>query len=85
MTISVVDPRDGYRSLKQKIKAYTTQDGKVTHIAIGTETKVGYSIVVEVKTGIVKFVDDESGKNEKSCTFFGRIYKRVGTMGLVGV
>ncbi len=66
MTISVVDPRDGYRSLKQKIKAYSTQDGKVTHIAIGREAKVGYSVVVEVKTGIVKFADDESGKMRKA-------------------
>lgn len=59
MGIRGVDPRDEYRLLKQVIHAYRDQDGKVTHILIGTDRKMGYSVVVEVKTGIVKFVDDE--------------------------
>ena len=63
--ISSVDPRDEYRSLKQIIDAYTDQDGKITHIFIGTEVKMNYSVVVEVKTGIVKFADDDSGKMRK--------------------
>ena len=32
---------------------------------IGVESKVNYSVVVEIKTGIVKFVDDEKGKMRK--------------------
>ena len=56
--IRSVDPRDYYKSLKQIINAYADQNGQVTHILIGTDRK-GYSVVVEVKTGIVKFVDDE--------------------------
>lgn len=65
MGIRGVDPRDEYRLLKQVIHAYTGQDGKVTHIFIGTDRKVGYSIVVDVKTGIVKFVDEDNGKMRK--------------------
>lgn len=65
MGIRGVDPRDEYRLLKQVIGAYTDQDGKVTHILIGTDTKIGYSIVIEVKTGIVKFVDEDNGKMRK--------------------
>lgn len=65
IAISTVDPRDGYRVVKQRIGAYTDQDRKVTHIAIGLEEKVGYSVVVEVKTGIVKFVDEDRGKMRK--------------------
>lgn len=59
MGIRGVDPRDEYRLLKQVINAYTGQDSKVTHIFIGTDRKVGYSIAVDVKTGIVKYIDDE--------------------------
>ncbi len=62
MGIRGVDPRDEYRLLKQVINAYTDQDGKITHILIGTDRKVGYSIVVEVKTGIVIYIDDEENK-----------------------
>lgn len=65
IAISGVDPRDGYRSLKQIMEAYTDLNGKVTHFVIGVESKVNYSVVVEIKTGIVKFVDDEKGKMRK--------------------
>lgn len=64
MGIRGVDPRDEYRLLKQVINAYTGQDGKVTHIFIGTDRKAGYSIVVDVKTGIVKYIDDEEENNK---------------------
>lgn len=63
--IDGVDPRDEYRSLKRIMEAYTDSNGRVTHIVIGTEAKVDYSVVVEIKTGIVKFVDDENGKMRK--------------------
>ena len=63
--IDGVDPRDEYRSLKRIMEAYTDSNGRVTHIVIGTEAKVDYSVVVEIKTGIVKFVDDEKGKMRK--------------------
>lgn len=65
IAISGVDPRDGYRSLKQIMEAYTDLNGKVTHFVIGVESKVNYSVVVEIKTGIVKFADDEKGKMRK--------------------
>lgn len=47
------------------MEAYTDLNGKVTHFVIGVESKVNYSVVVEIKTGIVKFVDDEKGKMRK--------------------
>ena len=52
---------------KQRLlwEAYTDSNGRVTHIVIGTEAKVDYSVVVEIKTGIVKFADDEKGKMRK--------------------
>lgn len=65
IAIRIVDPRDEYKCLKQIMEAYTDSNGKVTHFMIGTEAKVNYSVVVEVKTGIVKFVDDETGKMRK--------------------
>lgn len=65
IAIRGVDPRDEYRSLKQVMEAYTDSNGKVTHIMIGTEAKVNYSVVVEVKTGSVKFADDDKGKMRK--------------------
>jgi len=81
MGIRGVNPRDEYRLLKQVIHAYTGQDGKVTHIFIGTDNKVGYSIAVDVKTGIVKFVDEEFGNILKETgdipnrlTYTGQLY-----------
>lgn len=65
IAIRGVDPRDEYKSLKQIMEAYTDSNGKVTHFMIGTEVKVNYSVVVEIKTGIVKFADDETGKMRK--------------------
>ena len=83
ISINSVEPKDEYKSLRRKIDAYTDSNGKITHIPIGVEQqKANYNVVVEVKTGVVKFADDEKRKNEKNCTIFGRIYKRMGTVGL---
>jgi hypothetical protein len=65
IAISGVDPRDEYKSLKQIMEAYTDSNGKVTHFMIGTGTRADYSVVVEIKTGIVKFADDDKGKMKK--------------------
>ena len=56
---------DGYKKLKQIIDAYTDQNGKITHIAIGVEQNTDDTVVVEVKTGIVKLVNDDTGKMRK--------------------
>jgi hypothetical protein len=47
------------------MEAYTDSNGKVTHFMIGTGTRADYSVVVEIKTGIVKFADDDKGKMKK--------------------
>lgn len=60
-----MDPRDEYKSFKQTLEAYTDSNGKVTHFLIGIGTKTDYSLVVEIKTGIVKFADDDKGKMRK--------------------
>lgn len=65
IAISGVDPRDEYKSLKRIMEAYTDSNGKVTHFMIGTGTRADYSVVVEIKTGIVKFADDDKGKMRK--------------------
>ena len=66
ISINSVEPKDEYKSLTRKIDAYTDSNGKITHIPIGVEQqKANYNVVVEVKTGIVKFVDDEKGKMRK--------------------
>lgn len=63
--IDAVDPRDGYRSLKQDMDSFTYPDGKIPYLPIGTDERTDLDIVVEVKTGIVKIVDFESGKMRK--------------------
>ncbi len=65
MRILGVDPRDEYRLLKHVIRTYTDQDGKITHILIGLDCEVGNFIVVEIKTGIIKLVDEDNGKMRK--------------------
>lgn len=66
IAVRPVEPRDEYKSLKRMINAYTNQEGQITHIVIGVEgQRTNYSVVLEVKTGIVKFVDDEKGKMRK--------------------
>lgn len=60
-----VDPRDGYRSLKQVIRSFTYQDGKIPYLPLGIDQRTDLSIVVEVKTGIVKVANYESGKMRK--------------------
>lgn len=66
ISINSVEPKDEYKSLRRKIDAYTDSNGKITHIPIGVEQqKANYNVVVEVKTGVVKFADDEKGKMRK--------------------
>lgn len=62
---SDVEVLDGYKRLKRIIDAYTDQNGKITHIAIGVEQNTDDTVVVEVKTGIVKLVNDDTGKMRK--------------------
>ena len=38
---------------------------RVTHIQIGVEETFDYSVVVEVKTGEVKLINDDNGKMRK--------------------
>jgi len=64
IAIHSVEPRYGYKNLRGIIGAYTDKKGKITHIAIGVE-EIGYTIVVEVKTGIVKLADDDKGRMRK--------------------
>lgn len=63
--IDAVDPRDEYKSLKQSMVSFTYPDGKIPYLPIGTDEHTDLDIVVEVKTGIVKIVDFESGKMRK--------------------
>ncbi len=65
IAIRTADVLDGFKRLKRIINAYTDQNGKITYIGIGIDQVLNYSIVVEVKTGIVKYVDDETGKMRK--------------------
>ncbi len=66
IAVRPVEPKDEYKSLKRMINAYTNQEGQITHIVIGVEgQRANYTVVVEVKTGLVKFVDDEKGKMKK--------------------
>ena len=60
-----VDPRDEYRSLKQDMASFTYPDGKIPYLPLGFDQRTGLDIVVEVKTGIVKIANYESGKMRK--------------------
>jgi len=59
------EAKDGYKKLRRTINAYTDQKGKITHIVLGLEEGIGYTVVVEVKTGIVKLADDDKGRMRK--------------------
>ena len=50
----------GLLKLIQELERELTQARAVT-----VQEEVNYSVVVEIKTGIVKFVDDEKGKMRK--------------------
>lgn len=65
IAIGAVDPRDEYRNLKQSIGSYTYPDGKIPYLPLGFDQETGLDIVVEVKTGIVKSVNYETGKMRK--------------------
>lgn len=57
--------------MKRVIDAYTDQEGKITHILLGTEQNSDDSVVVEVKTGIVKLANYETGKMRKIASSLG--------------
>ena len=63
--INAVESKDDYKGLQRRIDSYVDQNGKITHISLGIEERTGYTVVVEVKTGIVKYVDDDKGKMRK--------------------
>lgn len=65
ISIGAVDPRDDYRSLKQVIGSFTYPDGKIPYLPLGFDERTDLDIVVEVKTGIVKVANYESGKMRK--------------------
>lgn len=60
-----VEVLDGYKRLKRVIDAYTDQKGRITHISIGMEQHSERTVVVEIKTGIVKTVNCDTGKMRK--------------------
>jgi len=60
-----VEVLDGYKRLKWVIDAYTDQNGRITHIPIGIEQHSERTVVVEIKTGIVKTVNCDTGKMRK--------------------
>lgn len=63
--ISAVDPRDDYQGLKQVIRSYSYQDGKIPYLPLGIDQGTGLNVVVEVKTGIVKSANYETMKMRK--------------------
>lgn len=63
--IGTVDPRDGNQSLKEDMDSFTNPDGKITYLPLGSDESTDLDIVVEVKTGIVKIADFETGKMRK--------------------
>lgn len=65
IAIRTADVLEGFKKLQRIIDAYTDQNGKITHIGIGIDQILNYTIVVEIKTGIVKYVDDETGRMRK--------------------
>lgn len=65
IAIRTADVLEGFKRLQRIIDAYTDQNGKITHIGIGIDQILNYTIVVEIKTGIVKYVDDETGRMRK--------------------
>lgn len=61
-----IAPEVNLKRLKEKFENFRdNSDGKIKHIPIGLEVGVGHSVVIEVKTGIVKFFDSENGKTRK--------------------
>ena len=56
-------------NIEQVIGSYTYQDGKIPYLPLGFNQGTGLNVVVEVKTGIVKIINYESGKMRKMATF----------------
>lgn len=64
-----IAPEVNFKRLKMEFENFRDdRDGKIKYIPIGLEVRVGYSVVVEVKTGLVKFFDSENGKTRKIAT-----------------
>lgn len=61
-----VAPEANLKRLKMKFENFRDpRDGKINYFPIGLEVRAGYSVVVEVKTGLVKFFDSETWKTKK--------------------
>lgn len=65
IAIKAIEVLDDYKRLRRIIDAYTDQEGKITHIMLGSEQNSEDTVVVEVKTGIVKLAKYETGKMRK--------------------
>lgn len=65
IAIRAIEVLDDYKRLRRIIDAYTDQEGKITHIMLGSEQNSEDTVVVEVKTGIVKLAKYETGKMRK--------------------
>lgn len=67
--LSEVAPGDEFKRLKERIERYKDEyDGKIKYIPIGVEEEQGYSVVIEVKTGIIKFADFDKRRMRKICS-----------------
>ena len=85
IAISVVDPRDDYRSLKQVIGSYTYPDGKIPYLPLGFDEGTDLDVVVEVKTGIIKIANYESGKMRKIAPSLEEFIRGWEPAGVIGV
>ena len=65
IVLNDVEPEDDYKRVRRKIDSYMDKGGRVTHIQIGVEETFDYSVVVEVKAGEVKLINDDNGKMRK--------------------
>lgn len=67
--LSDIAPEAKIKRLKMKFENFRdNRDGKIKYVPIGVEGGIGYSVVVEVKTGLVKFFDSENGRTRKIAT-----------------
>lgn len=85
IAISAVDPRDEYRSLKQVIGSYTYPDGKIPYLPLGFDEGTDLDVVVEIKTGIIKIANYESGKMRKIAPSLEEFIRGWELAGVIGV
>ena len=66
IALTSIAPGDKFKRLRMKLEGIgCIHDGKIEYIPIGVEESIDRTVVIETKTGVVKILNEETGKLRK--------------------